>query len=280
MITRFLQESRNNQCCCRPTAPQRVNASTVIYDGVNTACTPNFSGQPLTGVIKSLADAICNLPDPSPVTQNLITQNIVETIPPTAGTGIVVTGQEVAIDQVWLNGQIGGLAPQSTTVTSADSSIDVTPTSTGYNVQLPAQVLDTWHYFGASGEPAFQNSFSSDSQSGQDVRFRKENNIVYVEGWVNLPTTFSIGFGSSVFTGIFSQLPVGYRPLNNIISKCIFVDRTLPIIQNLNSPCTVLVDSSGFLTVQYSTTDSNHYVSVTSNLPHQMAFNFSFIAEQ
>lgn len=71
--------------------------------------------------------------------------------------------------------------------------------------------MDTWHYVGASGEPAFQNSWvnydnsaaSPGSATQRNLRFRK-----YPDGRVRISGTIKNGSAAAVFT-----LPVGYRPL-------------------------------------------------------------------
>lgn len=64
-----------------------------------------------------------------------------------------------------------------------------------------------WHYFGAAGEPGFQNGWTdySDKTYG-DCRYRRlASNLVIIEGLVTPGTV-----GAQVFT-----MPVGYRPQVN-----------------------------------------------------------------
>jgi hypothetical protein len=77
--------------------------------------------------------------------------------------------------------------------------------------------MDVWHQVGASGEPAFQNSWSNmdgPAPAGRYARFRK-----YPDGRVRLAGVIKTGtLGQAAFT-----LPVGYRPA---------IDHTFPADQN------------------------------------------------
>lgn len=67
---------------------------------------------------------------------------------------------------------------------------------------------ERWHYVGASGEPAFANSWVNYAAGGfQVARFMREaSGFVVVEGLVKSGT-----LGAAIFT-----LPVGYRPPSNL----------------------------------------------------------------
>ena len=61
-----------------------------------------------------------------------------------------------------------------------------------------------WHVLGDSGEPTLQNSWVNyDTATYPPARFRKFNDIVYLEGLIKNGTATS---GTVIFT-----LPVGYR---------------------------------------------------------------------
>jgi len=65
-----------------------------------------------------------------------------------------------------------------------------------------------WIFVGDTGAPAFENSWVDyDGSTFGLPRFRKINNIVYIEGLVKNGT-----MTSSAFT-----LPAGYRPYNRLI---------------------------------------------------------------
>jgi hypothetical protein len=62
--------------------------------------------------------------------------------------------------------------------------------------------IDTWHYVGASGEPAFQNGWVNSGGSEEPLRFKlKQDGSLLVSGVIKSGTAIT------VFT-----LPVGYRP--------------------------------------------------------------------
>lgn len=66
---------------------------------------------------------------------------------------------------------------------------------------------DRWHSIGATGEPAFQNSWVNDTASGfQVTQYRKVGDVVEVRGAVESGTATS-----TIFT-----LPVGYRPPDDL----------------------------------------------------------------
>lgn len=65
--------------------------------------------------------------------------------------------------------------------------------------------FDSWHYVGASGQPAFENSWGNYDATYGPTRFIKTaSGVVYIEGLVSNGT---ISTTLPVFT-----LPVGYRP--------------------------------------------------------------------
>ena len=71
---------------------------------------------------------------------------------------------------------------------------------------------DSWHNVGATGEPAFANSWVNYDLGGfQDARFLKTAaGVVFLEGVVK---------NGSMTDGIFT-LPQGYRPAANMIFVC------------------------------------------------------------
>ena len=65
-----------------------------------------------------------------------------------------------------------------------------------------------WHNVGASGEPAFQNSWANVGAPYQVCRFGKlPNNELWIEGRIT---------GGAIDTVAFT-LPVGYRPLKKYV---------------------------------------------------------------
>jgi hypothetical protein len=65
---------------------------------------------------------------------------------------------------------------------------------------------EAWHDVGASGEPAFQNSWVNYGAPYPNTRFKKINGVVWVEMAVKSGLT-----GAAVFT-----LPAGYRPSGTV----------------------------------------------------------------
>jgi len=66
---------------------------------------------------------------------------------------------------------------------------------------------ETWHVVGASGEPAFENSWTNEGSTWQVARFRKDNGVVHVQGLVH---------NGTVNTAVFT-LPLGYRPEKHLL---------------------------------------------------------------
>jgi microcystin-dependent protein len=83
----------------------------------------------------------------------------------------------------------------------------------GWKVSSTPVTMDAWHWVGAAGEPAFQNSWVNYSAraSWEQCSFRK-----YPDGKVRLRGLISTGAAA---TTIF-QLPVGYRPPAPLIFAC------------------------------------------------------------
>ena len=68
----------------------------------------------------------------------------------------------------------------------------------------PDGLVDDWHEVGASGEPAFANSWVNAVGGNATAAFRKDGEgTVHIKGLIKSGT-----LGSTAFT-----LPVGYRPL-------------------------------------------------------------------
>lgn len=73
--------------------------------------------------------------------------------------------------------------------------------------ELPA-ISEWWRYVGASGQPAFVNSWVNHGTWGTSARFYKDAlGTVHIEGLVK-----SGGVGTSVAAGQIFVLPMGYRP--------------------------------------------------------------------
>lgn len=68
---------------------------------------------------------------------------------------------------------------------------------------------DPWHQIGATGEPAFQNSWQNWTGGGAyaPARFRRVLDVVQVQGLIEAGT-----IASTIFT-----LPTGYRPSKRLI---------------------------------------------------------------
>jgi len=82
----------------------------------------------------------------------------------------------------------------------------------------------SWHDIGAVGEPAFLNGWVNYGGGYSNMRYKKVNGIVYLEGMVK------DGTSSNVFA-----LPLGYRPSNRMIFS----------IMNSNAAARLDVTSSG-----------------------------------
>lgn len=164
-------------------------------------------------------------------------------------------------------------------ITSSDGTLIVNQTSSAVDLVSP---VDTWHFFGDTLDPiaatTLQNSFTSDSTVSSG-KFRKENGVVYVEGYLNLPTSFEINAGQTFFIApIIDQLPLGYRPDSLLVKRVTVQDEASGGSQNWNTPTIVTVNALGILQFQYITTDSNHYIPVTTGTPHKLWFGFSYLA--
>ena len=123
-----------------------------------------------------------------------------------------------------------------------------------------------------------QNSFTSDNTVSSG-KFRKENGVVYVEGYLNLPASFEINAGQTFFIApIIDQLPLGYRPDSLLVKRVTVQDEASGGSQNWNTPTIVSLNASGILQFQYITTDSNHYIPVATGTPHKLWFGFSYLA--
>ena len=69
-------------------------------------------------------------------------------------------------------------------------------------------IIENWHEIGATGEPAFQNSWANEGSAGNETAaFRKDGlDRLYLKGYID---TGTIADGTVIFT-----LPAGYRPTN------------------------------------------------------------------
>lgn len=77
---------------------------------------------------------------------------------------------------------------------------------------VTASYLTTpWKYIGASGQPAFKNSWLNNGSPYSNLRFKRDGNFVIIDGVITTGGTSSTS-GSVIFT-----LPIGFRPLNNVI---------------------------------------------------------------
>lgn len=115
---------------------------------------------------------------------------------------------------VYLNGttdyvEVYGYFPTATQAVAPGSGTFLTASLVGSSVGV---IPEPWHIVGASGEPAFQNSWVARTSEGQPTpAFYKDPNSV-----VRLRGTIQTGTNAAIFT-----LPVGYRPsgLLSVVGK-------------------------------------------------------------
>jgi hypothetical protein len=89
--------------------------------------------------------------------------------------------------------------------------------------------IEAWHEVGATGQPAFQNSWFNFGSPWSTMAFAKDS-----AGFVHLKGTLNVGtFGAAIFV-----LPVGYRPAQNLFTPVaaqrngyIYADGTVEVAQ-------------------------------------------------
>lgn len=111
---------------------------------------------------------------------------------------------------------------------------------------------DTWHFVDATGEPAYENSWTHNAAS-QNARFRAVGNMVYMTGVLKSGT-----IGSTVFT-----LPASYRPAYLSYFPCIDGNGNASYISINNSTGAVVVQSLNSI----------------SSTPFVVGFDLSFLVD-
>jgi len=123
-----------------------------------------------------------------------------------------VTGGGPAYVQVWDTGEVQWV--NSINFYNAAnyidfSSVEFDTASVATTAAVGAQPMDTMHYVGAAGEPAFTNSWVNYAADGRVAAFRK-----YPDGRVRLTGIIKTGANAtSAFT-----LPAGYRPPSRVLN--------------------------------------------------------------
>jgi hypothetical protein len=135
---------------------------------------------------------------------------------------------------------------QISTATGNVTIAGTTPTSSAYleevefdtesvlqTASVAAQPLDTWHFVGTAGEPAFTTPWAQASGGGvtaaQQPRFRK-----YPDGRVRLAGLAAASSGFTfTSTGFIFTLPVGYRPkgIHSLVTFLIDADGGRPQVR-------------------------------------------------
>ncbi len=97
-------------------------------------------------------------------------------------------------------------------------------------------LIDDWHEVGASGEPAFQNSWVNFDSNSASAAFRKDGEgTVHIKGLVK---------GGTLSNAVFT-LPVGYRPLKIAHTPVISSDTAAPARMQVNPDGTVVPQTGG-----------------------------------
>lgn len=129
------------------------------------------------------------------------------------------------------------------TITSAASGSGYVDFST-----LKRWTDDKWHIVNASGEPAYQNSWSN---GGVGIVFKKENNRVTITGDVA---------NAGAINSIVFQLPTGYRPVNVMYFAS-------AIAGGVDTMCSGSVDISGNVTVGSNSGTTNKRIVFSISFP-------------
>ena len=70
---------------------------------------------------------------------------------------------------------------------------------------------DTWHYVGASGEPAYENGWQEYHETYIPTRFKKINDVVHIQGIIK---GGAVGYSGNTWA---FTLPEGYRNSKRLI---------------------------------------------------------------
>jgi len=129
---------------------------------------------------------------------------VIEIVKVDSGSGKIIVDGEGAET---ILGAYVGLSATTADISQQTGWIRLKGNGTSFNI-IGGCTPDKWHYVGAAGEPAFENSWVNYAGGFNNAAFRKLlNGDVQVRGLVKLGTMIA-----NIFT-----FPVNYRPINSYI---------------------------------------------------------------